>query len=217
LSNLSPNNAAIELRKSWNLGVGPINDLSLLLKRNNIFAFNFDFFTSHIDGVSTKNKYLPPVICANYQSTDRLRFTFAHELGHIVLHQNTFPTEDIEEEANQFAAELLLPEISVKDELRNLKFSRLPALKQRWKVSMSSIIYRAKELNLISTETASSYFMRLNQLGYRKKEPYNESIKESEGTLFKDVVDHISLSKSISVKEISQKAGLSLREFNQLL
>ena len=50
------------------------------------------------------------------------RFTIAHEIGHIVLHHFQVPIENREQEANMFAARLLMPmcvlhECKIKDEL----------------------------------------------------------------------------------------------------
>ncbi len=73
-------------------------------------------------------------------SIERQRFTIAHELGHLVLHQYTSPhadgmqrvrfrddtssagTDRDEIEANQFAAELLMPEQFLLPRLRELGF-----------------------------------------------------------------------------------------------
>ncbi len=52
---------------------------------------------------------LPPCIFLNqHVPADRMRFSLAHELGHIIMH--TVPGDEIENEANAFAAELLVPE-----------------------------------------------------------------------------------------------------------
>jgi hypothetical protein len=51
---------------------------------------------------------MPHVIVLNrQQSADRMRFTLCHELGHVIMH--TFPTPEMEVEADKFASCFLLP------------------------------------------------------------------------------------------------------------
>ena len=59
-----------------------------------------------------------PVILINATSpTDRKRLTIAHELGHLVLH-SVDVTEELEIEANWFAAEFLMPAEVIRPQLR---------------------------------------------------------------------------------------------------
>lgn len=72
------------------------------------------------------------------EGTERQRFTLAHELGHLFLHKNdslrydkglmllrnahsSDGTDLIEVEANRFAAELLMPEEELRQDLSNAK------------------------------------------------------------------------------------------------
>ena len=58
-----------------------------------------------------------PVVFSNKRSLgDRQRFTLAYELGHLVMHLQTNPsfTRDISHEANEFAAEFLMPEKDIR-------------------------------------------------------------------------------------------------------
>ncbi|HKS49590.1 MAG TPA: ImmA/IrrE family metallo-endopeptidase [Amycolatopsis sp.] len=74
--------------------------------------------------------------------TDRKRLTFAHELGHLVLH-NGLAVDDPEREANEFAAEFLMPSHVIRPELRAVDIGRLHELKQVWGTSMQSLFERA--------------------------------------------------------------------------
>lgn len=85
----------------------------------------------------------------------RQRFTIAHEIAHAHLHEgssridyrNDFWDEK-EKEANQFAAELLMPKSYFEVAWRRSNGS-LPALTELFGVSSEAVTYRAKNLGLI--------------------------------------------------------------------
>jgi Zn-dependent peptidase ImmA (M78 family) len=54
-----------------------------------------------------------------------LRWTLVHEIGHILMHR--FPTDNMEREADEFAAEFLLPAKDVKPQLYDLTLPMLSA------------------------------------------------------------------------------------------
>lgn len=74
-----------------------------------------------------KNEFAA-IVNSGVRNARRRRFTMAHEIGHFVLHRSAyddflctrnmledFKTEGIEKEANEFAAQLLMPPNRVKD------------------------------------------------------------------------------------------------------
>ena len=101
---------------------------------------------------------------------DRWRFTIAHELGHLVLH--TVPHDNMEQEANQFASELLAPSREIKPQLMQIKSWRLPdlvPLKLYWKVSLAFLIKRARDLGILAQERAKKIYMQFAPI--RREEP----------------------------------------------
>lgn len=104
---------------------------------------------------------------------DRQRWTVAHELGHLVLHGAVRGSvEAVEREADAFAAELLLPETALREELvPPVTLSQLMELKARWRVSLAALIRRAHDLGVISDRRQTDLFMQLNKQGWRKTEP----------------------------------------------
>lgn len=99
----------------------------------------------------------------------RLRFDMAHELGHILMHHWDDTNEalskpefnNLERQANMFASAFLLPVKTFGNDigLYAEKLNYYRALKQRWKVSMQAMMYRARELDII-TGNQFSYLMR---------------------------------------------------------
>lgn len=103
---------------------------------------------------------------------DKYRFTLAHELGHLVVHQ--WPRESQEEEANRFASELLAPGEEISPMLAGpttRDSPRLLALKQQWGMSIAALIQRARDLEQISERQYREFQVQLGRLGWKRREP----------------------------------------------
>ncbi len=121
----------------------------------------------------------------NIMPGDRVRFTLAHELGHIVMHD--IITQEMDIEANEFASEFLMPAAEIKNSLQNLSLSTLANLKRYWKTSMQAMIVRAHKLNTISYNQYRYLWMKMNRFGYRLKEPI--PIAPEQTSLVKELID----------------------------
>ena len=99
------------------------------------------------------------------------------------------PSETMEEEANRFAAEFLMPRWEIEPELKNLTIKRLPQLKLRWKVSMQALIYRAAELSCITNNQKQYMFQQFSSWGYRKREPEQYDPPVEQPSLIKEMID----------------------------
>ena len=133
-----------------------------------------DFETDKIDGLSSvTNSGYKIIFLNNRMPNDRIRFSLAHELGHMVMHIENPPSsiEEAEDQANAFASQFLMPEEEIKPMLYNLKISTLADLKRKWNVSMQSIIRRALDLGVISKETRRSFQIYFSKNKYNKSEP----------------------------------------------
>jgi Zn-dependent peptidase ImmA (M78 family)/transcriptional regulator with XRE-family HTH domain len=92
----------------------------------------------------------PVIALGSTKSGDRLRFSVAHESGHLVLHQAPTAKAQAESDAHKFAAELLMPRAQISADLDTfLTLDLLGRLKQKWGVSISALLLRARELGLI--------------------------------------------------------------------
>lgn len=196
----SPQKLAKSLYQRWKLPKGPIQNLTNVIENEGGIIIDFDFGTKLIDGLSLVVKNFPPLIFINKDFPgDRLRFTLAHELGHIVMH--SFYSETMEAEANLFAAELLMPEDEIAPYLEELTLNKLIDLKRHWKVSIAALIERAYQLDKISKRKKQHFYTLLNKQGYRYQEPVD--IPHEQGTILKELFDWHLTDLNYSMGELS--------------
>ncbi len=115
----------------------------------------------------------PVIVVASEAPGDRLRYSVAHELGHLVMHQTlNGDLQDIDREADRFAAAFLMPEAAMRQELMPpITFTSLAELKPRWGVSMQALARRARHLEIISDSQLKYLYKQLSLRGWRKEEP----------------------------------------------
>ena len=183
----SPTEAADIVRASWQGGDGPLVPLTSYVEATGVSVLHADFQGADVDGFTLRPIKARPVIVLNRdRPADRMRFSLAHEYAHAVLH--AFPYEAMEEEANQFAAELLMPRNGIIADLssRRLTLPYLGQLKLKWQVAMSALIYRARELGVISANMATSLWIDMKE--YRKKEPPQFDFAKEQTKLVPDLI-----------------------------
>lgn len=189
---------AIELREEWQLGLDPIDSLMEVLENNGIKVWSINHNFEHFDALKMwVNDDSPVIVVKDGIPGDRQRFDLAHELGHIILKSTN--DLDIEKVVNRFAGAFLFPKPKVFEELgthRNrLDLQELYLLKHKYGISIQALIYRAKDLNIISEYLMKRYFIEIRQKGWHKKEP-GEEIKSEYPIKMKQLVYH-ALAESI--------------------
>lgn len=152
----------------------PIKDIITALENAGIIIHEIEAIGG-FDGISFfTSKGYPVIIINRYMSNDRKRFTLAHELGHLVMHnENEFPISELrdkEKEANEFASQFLMPEKHIKNALRGMRISDLSPLKRYWLTSKSSIIKRASDLKCIDKQKYIYFNIELSRSGEKKIE-----------------------------------------------
>ena len=146
----------------------PIDDLIYELEKNGVFIFKSPVLFPKVDAFSVWGGYddkKPVIVLTGDAPADRVRFSVAHELGHLILHSTLFgDLQEFEREADLFASELLLPEETM-SRLVVEPFTLIAAARIRaeWKVSIQAIVRRAHDLQLISDSTYKSLFVQISQ------------------------------------------------------
>lgn len=209
-----PAKAARELRRLWRMPMGPIGNLVGLLESAGVIVWKTEIGTDRIDAVSQVIKGHVPVFMMNHRAPgDRLRFSLAHELGHIVMHQNG--STNMEEEADIFASEFLMPEKDIRPHLANLTVDKAAALKPVWRVSMAAIIKRAADLGQITERHYRTMFTQLSKHGWRMREPI--PIEPERPTALADILNVQMSDHGLGIPALSKRAFLTeTSEFRKL-
>lgn len=173
LSSYSPSEAAVMLRVEWGLGLGKLPNLVHLLESKGVRVFSLAQDCVEIDAFCVWVNAIPYVFLNNQKSAERSRFDAAHELGHLVLHQNQDERgREIEQQANDFAAALLMPRESVEEyDFCPTCLNDFINLKRNWGVSTAALIRRFYSLSLITEWKYRSLCIDLAKAGYRTHEP----------------------------------------------
>lgn len=168
----TPEKIAALVRAHWKLPKGPIRNLTRLLEQAGIVVAESDFHGASVSGVTFAAPGRPAIFLVNrHHPADRLRFTLAHELGHLVMHR--FPTAAMEDEANRFASAFLLPPDDIKAAFagRRVTLELLASLKQEWRVSMQSLLMAAQTQNAVTDNQARYLWQQISARGWRTREP----------------------------------------------
>jgi Zn-dependent peptidase ImmA (M78 family)/DNA-binding XRE family transcriptional regulator len=169
----SPKLAADYVRALWQLPDGPISNLTAEMEAAGIVIIPCRFDCRAMDATSLRLADMPPMIFINDDLPgDRWRFTLAHELAHLVLHET--PRETMEDEADAFAAELLMPEADMIPLFRRLPSVRLQDLadmKPYWRVAIAALLMRASSLGFVSPNQKQYLWRQMNAMGIRQEEP----------------------------------------------
>lgn len=212
----TPQDCAKQLRKLWKLEKGTIENLSEVLEHNKILLLSFDFNTERVDGRCTMAKDTYPIIVTNKTLLgDRQRFTLAYELGHLIMHLHTQPKydRDLSHEANLFAAEFLMPEKDIRNDLQDLSLAKLGDLKRKWKVSMQSLVYRASDLEILSENQKRYMMQQFNQQNIRRREPKELDIKTEQFKLVRDLLTNYRNKQKLSVAKMAAQLNLTSEDF----
>lgn len=160
------------LRAAWRVPDGPIPNLTTLIESAGGIVLMENFGTRKLFGMSCWTTRGHPLFFLNAEiPTADLRWTLAHELGHLTMH-HVAPNGDPEDEADAFAGEFLSPVASFRPDLRGLTFDRLPNLKAYWRLSMKGIIRRARTIDAIDVYAATRLYKQHSARGYNAAEPY---------------------------------------------
>lgn len=166
----SPETVASLVRASWQVPAGPIPHLIGIIENAGGVVFKFPFGTKDIDAMGQWPDDLPPLFFINSEApADRLRFSLAHELGHVVMHDTA--TENMESEADRFASELLMPRADIIGDMIGMDVAKAGRLKPYWRCSMVALIRRAHTLGTIGDTEYTRYMKYMSRFGYRKVEP----------------------------------------------
>lgn len=196
----------------------PISDLINILENLGIIIIqikNPDNRFDDFDGLSEIVNNIPVIVLLDgIKDGARQRFTIAHELGHLVLNINNDKLDE-EKLCNRFASALLMPKEAIINEFGysrgNINFFELTAFKNEFKVSYAAIVYRLKDLNIISEYLYKKLSIFLSQrIGKIDPNPIQPEISYQ----FKKIVYKLEADEIISVNKACELLGVTVDEYN---
>ncbi|MCY4145978.1 MAG: XRE family transcriptional regulator [Chloroflexi bacterium] len=165
---------ANRLRRRWDVGDRPLDNLVQTAEDRGLIVISWDDKSGQFDGLSGWRGDYPVTVVNQNRSADRIRFTLAHEIGHLVMDTSN-AVEDEEKLAHRFAAALLVPAEHALRELGNNRFEldwqELKTLKRKYGMSMAAWLGRARDLGIINNRAYKNQFIELSKRGWRKDEP----------------------------------------------
>jgi Zn-dependent peptidase ImmA (M78 family)/transcriptional regulator with XRE-family HTH domain len=211
-----PQEIARKVRRAWSIPDGPIDNLIDYCERAGILVIECDF-DAPIDGVTMMVRDLPPTIFLKRSvPADRMRFSLAHELGHVIMHR--IPSDSIEDEANAFAGEFLVPEKSFRRSLlgQRLTLEWLARQKAHWRVSMQFLLYRAGALDLVTRHQTEYLWKRISALGWRTREPQETDIQPEKPTVFPKLVRHHAETLGYGIEDLKSLLNIDADDLRRL-
>lgn len=210
-----PADAARMTRTQWQMPIGPVRSITRWIEAAGSVVLMTDLGNQRVDGLSQWTADHPVIVvnCAN--PTDRIRWTLAHETGHLVLHRDD-ATGDMEREADAFAAEFLMPEILIRSELANLTLGKATDLKREWGVSVAALIQRAHQLGMLTDARRSSLFKQLSARGWRVREPASDEIAPEKAELLDHINAHLR-GRGLDDTDVANLAGYRSPDKNRLM
>ncbi|WP_462321056.1 helix-turn-helix domain-containing protein [Halochromatium sp.] len=222
--------AASRVREHWGLWRAPIPDMLLVMENAGLVVGRCSFSAPSIDGVShwSLADDRPYVLLSSDKRTAvRSRFDAAHELAHLVLHRHVDQSaltqrdefKELESQAHRFASALLMPADGFVNEFSEISLEAFRTLKPRWGVSIGAMIYRCKDLGLISEEHAGRLFKYISARGWVRAEPEDERLLVEQPRLMERSmrllltqggfsVEHLLAQLRLNPKDIEALAGL---------
>jgi len=220
-----PENAAIQTRSALGLSPDrPIDNLIYTAEKNGVIVLALPTHINKIDAFSLwvgQQRKQPLVALVNDETPgDRLRFSVAHEIGHLVVHQTIIRSiKEMDREADAFAAEFLMPREAMLEEFAPpVTLLVLMRLKTKWKVSIAALIRRAFTLEVISDVQYRYLMYQLSSRYGRTKEPIDIDVEKPRllgklvETLYGSPIDYKSLASYMNLppKLVQDTMGLHM-------
>jgi Zn-dependent peptidase ImmA (M78 family)/DNA-binding XRE family transcriptional regulator len=159
---------------------------------------------------------LPIMALSSGRPGDRSRMNTAHELAHLTLHVGKSRFEVDDSEADDFAAEFLMPEEVIRREIvPPVTISSLAALKPRWGVSIQALAVRAKSLGLVTERQYRYLFEQISAMGWRKAEPVPimverpRALRQMAEIKYGDPIDYNALAAEVCIEVATAKEMLA--------
>ena len=178
--------SADELRRAWDLGIGPVPSLCALLEGKGIKVVEGDF-PERISGLACRvmrdgRAVADAVAVSKGTNVERKRLTLAHELAHRIIRSTGNPAIQLEAAVNRFAGAFLVPRRHLLEEAgasrHRVTCYEIIRLKHTYGVSAAAMLVRLGQVGVLRPAAVERAF-RTFARSWRKTEP--EPIRPDQG------------------------------------
>lgn len=215
--------AAEVCRREWGLGLGPVANMFHLAEHVGAVVATFQSVSKEVDALSFVVHR--PIIVRNdaKESICRQRFDVGHELGHSCLHDGRVTGDRLtEQQANRFSGALLLPRTMMAKLFPRPRGSRLDwkglrDFKLTWKASKAAILYRARQLELLTDAQYRSAVITLKRTGEAVNEHEDGEISPEYPSLLKQALKVLVEQKGHSIAGIAEALGINQQMLSDIV
>lgn len=205
--------AAIEARRFWGLGDGPILNVVTFLEKRGVLVSLSDFESEDLDAFSECNPKADEAfisLSADRRIAARSNFTAAHELGHLLVHgrvmenvaRRTVEHKLMEQQADSFASFFLLPASTFAGLVRHPSLDLFRTLKAQWHVSIGAMIMRTNSLGLLTEDQYRRLWIAYSKRGWKHGEPYDDTLGKIRPRAVRDAFELILNERIVSREQI---------------
>jgi len=207
--------AAGAVRGRWELGSGPVVNLLGLLEEKGIKVYEARGIEG-FEGLSGRFGLRPFVAVSTDFPADRIRFTAAHELGHVLCDFSA--NESPEGECHAFGAAFLLPRAALEKAFtpprRKVTLGELGEIKETYGVSLQAIMFRAHALGLVSDRQLRAFRETIKAKGWIVEEPVAYTGLER-ATRFRRLLHYAVAAGIMDVARAAGLAGVTAAELDK--
>lgn len=221
--------AAEELRGSWELGMNPIPNVHVMLETHGVkvktleheegfdgfSAFATDGEDTHVPVIALSKRWLKkPEL-----DLPRFRFTAIHELAHLYLKlPDSLNHKEKENWCHWFAGAFLIPRAPFEERFGvnrvKIALNELIAIKREWGMSVAAIMKRACNLELVTPGRYKTYCIVANKNGWRTNDP-GTWVGDEKSSRFEPLVLRALAQELITPSKAAGLLGISLPELGE--
>jgi Zn-dependent peptidase ImmA (M78 family)/transcriptional regulator with XRE-family HTH domain len=209
---------ARQIRDTWNLPPGPLRHVIRTVERHGAVVTRLPLDSASVDAFSVPFSDWPVVVLgADKGQADRSRWDASHELGHLVMHDpDPHRSRHLEEQANWFAAELLLPADQIVEELpATANWARLAELKVRWGVSMTALLQQARALGVLNESAYVQALKTMSTRGWNRREPVR--LPHTERPVLLGRALELAGQQGVTLSTLADEIGLPVERISRII
>ncbi len=216
---------ALDLRRYWKLGNGPISNITWLCENHGAIVVRDELQSDALDALSTWVNGRPYVVLgADKASAVRSRFDLAHEVGHTILHRRIDPArlvhptdfKLIEDQAHRFASALILPQPSYAQDVFLPTLESFLTLKAKWLASVGMQIKRVDDLHLASPEQVQQLWISYGRRKWRSHEPLDDELPIEEPRVLRHSIELALKAGVLTPADIRERLPLAATDIEDL-